>query len=285
LARTVIPHIDDVGMCHGANRACLELMGRGFVSSASVMVPCPWFPEIAAAAAGRRDLDLGIHLTLTSEWPGYRWRPISTTRGSSGLIDEDGYMWRDVPSLRARLDPAAAEDELRAQIERGIGSGIDATHLDTHMGAAAVPELVAIYVALGREYGLPILLPRDLESYLGVLDIGPVDLGFYAGILADLEAGGAHFVDRFRITPCVAPSESDRVYREMLADLPEGVTFFSLHANAPGDIEAISPSWAVWRTDEYRLCGDADYQRFVAEQGLEIAGFKPLRDLYRRAML
>ena len=109
MVRTVIPHLDDVGMCHGANHACLELMGHGFVASASVMVPCPWFPELAAAAAGREDLDLGIHLTLTSEWPGYRWRALSTARRASGLIDDDGYMWRDVPSLRARLDPMDLE--------------------------------------------------------------------------------------------------------------------------------------------------------------------------------
>lgn len=281
-ARILIPHLDDVGMCHGANRACLELLGAGFVTTASIMVPCPWFPEIAAAARATPSLDLGVHLTLTSEWPGYRWRPISTASPASGLLDGDGFMWRDVPSLRAHVDAGAAEVELRAQIERALEAGIDATHLDTHMGAAAVPELLAVYLALGRHYRLPVLLPRDVESYLGALAVGDRDGAAYDAALAELEREGAPVIDRFRITPCVPPETSDAVYRRLIQDLPPGTTFLSLHGNAPGDIEAISPEWAVWRTDEYRLCGDPAFHGFVRAQGVALAGFRELRDGYRR---
>jgi predicted glycoside hydrolase/deacetylase ChbG (UPF0249 family) len=131
--RIVIPHQDEVGRCHGSNRAFLDLARDGFVSCGSVMVPCPWFPEIAQAAAADPALDLGIHLTLTSEWPNYRWRPISTTSPSSGLVDPDGYMWHRVAPLREHVVPEAAETEMRAQIERALAAGLDPTHLDTHM--------------------------------------------------------------------------------------------------------------------------------------------------------
>jgi hypothetical protein len=278
MSRRLIAHIDDVGMCHGANTAFVELFGKGFVTSGSVMVPCPWFPEIAEAARQRPDFDLGVHLTLTSEWPGYRWRPISTTSPASGLIDDDGYMWRNVPALRARVDPSAAEEEFRAQIVWALASGIDATHLDTHMGAAAVPELLEIYLKLGRDYRLPVLLPREIGSYLDVLPIGEAERAAYADAVEHPEA---QQVDRFIITPCVDPAESDAVYRRMIAELPEGTTFFSLHCNAPGDIEAISPRWAPWRTDEYRLCGDPGFHRFVVEQGVELMGYRGVRDRYR----
>jgi predicted glycoside hydrolase/deacetylase ChbG (UPF0249 family) len=103
--RAVILHVDDLAMCHGANRAYLELARAGHVTCGSVMVPCPWFREIAEVAAADPGIDLGIHLTLTSEWAQYRWRPISTTSRASGLIDGDGYFWRDVKSLRAHLVP------------------------------------------------------------------------------------------------------------------------------------------------------------------------------------
>src|SRR5215216_3621701 len=103
LTRAAILHVDDLGMCHGANRAFLELAVFGHVTCGSVMVPCPWFPEIAQAAAEHPDLDLGVHLTLTSEWAGYWWRPISTRSRASGLIDPDGYFWPDVPSLAKNL--------------------------------------------------------------------------------------------------------------------------------------------------------------------------------------
>ena len=283
--RILIPHIDDVGMCHGANVACLDLMGKGFVTTASVMVPCPWFPEIAAAYRGRRDLDLGVHLTLTSEWTNYRWRPLIGAGRRSGLVDQDGYMWRNVPLLRQNLDVVAAEEEMTAQIERALGTGLDPTHLDAHMGAAAVPELVGIYRKLGKRYRLPILLPREIESYLAVLKLGAVGRADLQPELDALEAEGGQFVDRFIMTPFGAPASADHeaIYRQMVADVPAGVTFFSLHANASGDIEVIDPGRDHLRTNEHRLGADPAFHRFLAEQGIELMGFRALRERYRAA--
>lgn len=275
--RILIPHLDDVGMCHGANRAMLELAGKGVLTSGSVMVPCPWFPEIAQAYRTRRDLDLGVHLTLTSEWQGYRWRPLSGSSRKGGLVDDDGYMWRNCVLLRRHVDPRAAEEEMRAQIEAALSAGIDVTHLDTHMGAAAVPELVEIYLALGRAYRLPVLLPRAIASYLDVLKLGAVRPEDYRPALDALESEGAQFVDRFRMTPGVPSAEADATYRRLVAELPTGVTFLSLHANAPGDIETIVPDRAHWRTDEYRILGDPDFAAFVRDQGIELSGMRALR--------
>ncbi len=119
--RAAIFHVDDVGMCHGANRGFLTLAERGFVTCGSVMVPCPWFREIAEAAAADPALDLGVHLTLTSEWEHYGWVPISTVSRASGLIDDDGFFWRDVASLRRHLVPEAADAELRADRAGAVG--------------------------------------------------------------------------------------------------------------------------------------------------------------------
>src|SRR5437660_816795 len=129
LERAVILHVDDLAMCHGGNRAYLELAASGAVTCGSVMVPCPWFREIAEAAAADPGLDLGVHLTLTSEWQHYRWRPLSTTSRASGLIDDDGYFWRDVAGLRAHLVPEAAEAELRTQIEYASAAGRHPPHI------------------------------------------------------------------------------------------------------------------------------------------------------------
>jgi YdjC-like protein len=135
-SRVAIFHADDVGMCHGANVAFEELSRKGSINCGSVMVPCPWFTEVVEMAAADARLDVGVHLTLTSERTTYRWPPISTTSRSSGLIDESGYFWRRLPMLGAHVVPQAAEAEMRAQIERALAAGIDITHLDTHMGAS-----------------------------------------------------------------------------------------------------------------------------------------------------
>jgi len=278
--RSVIIHVDDVGMCHGANVAFEELSRLGSVSSGSVMAPCPWFTE-AVAMAARGDLDLGVHLTLTSEWAYYRWAPISTTSRHSGLIDETGYFWRRLPMLAAHVVPEAAEEEMRAQIDRVLSAGLDVTHLDTHMGAALLPSLVDIYLRLGREYRLPVLWPRNLSDYFSVLEFDRIVLEDYEKHLARLELENRPLVDHFRMTPGVPSVESDLTYRRLIADLPAGLTLLAVHPCRGGEIEAIVPDKAHFRTDEYRLFTDPSFIDFMAQQEIQILGFRPLRDRLR----
>ena len=281
-ARIAVIHVDDVGMCHGANKAYLDLFRSGGVTTGAVMVPCPWFMEIAEAAAADRTLDLGVHLTLTAEWPHYRWRPISTSSKASGLLDDDGYLPRNCLELRKRLVPEAAGIEMRAQVERALAADIDATHIDTHMGAAFIPELFPIYLAIGREYDLPVLLPRDLDSYLGVLKIGDVDRDAVEKAVAAADALGVPVVDRFRMTPFGTSEDTETAYRRLLTGDRTGLTYVALHCNAPGDIEIIVPPRAHWRTDEYRLFGSGQTQQWLQEAGITTIGYRPLRNLYRR---
>jgi predicted glycoside hydrolase/deacetylase ChbG (UPF0249 family) len=278
----LIPHVDDLGVSHGAKVALVELAGLGFVTCGSVMPPCAWFPEMALMARERPALDVGVHLTLTSESRACRWRPISTASRTSGLLDDDGYMWPDVPSLRHHADRGALETELRAQIEAAQGAGLDVTHLDTHMGAAAAPEFAAIYVALGREYRLPILLTRDSASYDSVLALGPVDRSFYEELIAALDGEGVPLIDRFAMGLGMRDLSCAEAYRHIVAHSAPGITFVSLHCNAPGDIEDLQPNDADWRIAEYRLFQDPDFLGWVAAQDVQLAGFRQIRDRYRR---
>lgn len=283
--KTVILHADDVGMCHGANAAYLSLFRAGRIDSGSVMVPCPWFPEIAAAARDDVTLDLGVHLTLTSEWPAYRWGPISTRDPASGLVDADGFFPRDVPSLRAMVRPLHARDEMRAQIERALAMGIDATHLDTHMGAALVPEVLPHTLALAHEYRLPLLLPREIESYLSVLRMGEVDCALYADAFAAMTEEGMPVIERFAMTPSLPVCAE--TYRDIVVPTGEGITFVSLHPNTPGDIEAITETHPrqkpEWRIGEYERFGDGTMDALMRRHGIDRSGLRALRDAWRRA--
>jgi chitin disaccharide deacetylase len=277
----LIPHVDDLGVSHGANLAFVQLAGLGFVTCGSVMPPCAWFPEMALMAKERPALDVGVHLTLTSESRACRWRPISTTSAASGLLDGDGYMWPDVPSVRRHAVPAAVETELRAQIEAALGAGLDVTHLDTHMGAAAAPEFAAIYVALAREYRLPVLLTRDSASYDSVLAMGPLDRAFYDDLIADVERQGVPLVERFAMGLGMRHLSCEEAYREVVRQAVPGLTFVSLHCNAPGDIEAMHPNDAAARIAEYELFQDRDFLAWIAGQDVVLAGFREIRDRYR----
>lgn len=280
-ARILIPHIDDVGVCHGANRAFVELAEQGFVTTGSVMVPCPWFPEIVDLAKEQPELDLGVHLTLTSESRACRWRPISTASSDSGLLDRDGYFWPNVASLRRHADRAAVEKEMRAQLEAALGAGLDVTHLDTHMGAAAAPEFVDSYLALGRQYRLPVLLPRRIGTYLSVLDMGPIEAGAYTRILNRLTSQGTPLIDAFAMGLAMRHRPCDEAYRHAVELAVPGVTYLSLHCSTPGEVERVHPNDADWRIAEYQLFDAPEFIDWVRAQDAHLIGFRAIRELYQ----
>jgi hypothetical protein len=239
------------------------------------MVPCPWFPEIAEAAAADPTLDIGVHLTLTSEWDRYRWAPLSTRSPTSGLIDGDGYFWRDVERLARHVEVEAAEEELRAQIERALASGLKPTHIDAHMGAAMLPELLDAHVRLAFDYGLFPILPRHLS-------FAP-DPVRYAETVASLERRGLPVVDGIRGTLPVTEPELGMRFERLVRTLPSGVTHFALHCTAPGEIEAISAQHAPWRTNEYRLFASGAVSRWCEEDRIVRTGTRQLQQLWPSA--
>src|SRR6476661_7936560 len=114
--KLLIVNGDDSGMCHAANLGTIECLEKGSMRSATIMVPCPWFPEIAAYAKSHVNSDFGIHLCHTSEWVKYRWGPVAERSKVPGLIDPAGYLWREVPEVYSHATPEQALIEGRAQI-------------------------------------------------------------------------------------------------------------------------------------------------------------------------
>lgn len=250
MTASIIPHIDDLGVTLGSVTAMDELAGQGFVSSGSIMVPCPWFPAVVELAARRPELDLGIHLTLTAESAKVRWRPLSTTSAASGLLDADGYLWATVPELRAHADVGAVEEELRAQIQAALDAGIRLTHLDHHMGAAFAPEFVETTMAVAEEFDLPALVPADPTAYASVLNWGDADLTALEQVRDRVAVSGGLIVDHFMMGLTFMDEDPETVYRRFLDDAT-GVVFLSMHCNAPGEVDQVHPKDAHWRVAEY----------------------------------
>src|SRR5215216_5920765 len=123
-AKLLIVHADDLGMAHSVNAATMKAFETGLVNSGSIMVPCPWLPEIAAYARANPQADLGLHLTLTSEWTSFRWGPVTSKDRVSSLLDKNGYFHLLETEAASHADPKEVELEIRAQIERARAFGI-----------------------------------------------------------------------------------------------------------------------------------------------------------------
>jgi len=173
---------DDIGSSHTANVACIRCCREGIVRSLEVMVTAPWFNEAAKMLRDNPQIDVGVHLTLTSEWQNCKWGPLTE---SPSLVDRQGHFFpmtsqrRDFPPhtgfLEAQPKLDEVERELRAQIELAKAELPTVTHLSCHMGtASSTPDLKALAQKLSTEYGLP-LHAADAKSpgRFGGADVTP----------------------------------------------------------------------------------------------------------------
>jgi hypothetical protein len=160
----LIIRVDDMGCSHATNTGIRQTYENGIATSVEIMVPTPWYPEAIAMLKEMPGLDVGVHLTLTSEWTNVKWRPLTQV---PSITDERGYFYPMVwPNKRlpgaAILDQewsiAEMEKELRAQIEMAKRDIPQLTHLSSHMGCLNInDETQALFNKLAEEYGLDIL--------------------------------------------------------------------------------------------------------------------------------
>ena len=273
--KILIINVDDVGNSHAANAAVIDAMENGLATSSTIIVPGPWFPEIAAYAKSHPNSDFGVHLTHTSEWKTLKWGPVASKSDVPGLVDPQGYLWPDIASVYKNSTPEQAYVEARAQIKKALDAGIDLTHLDSHMGTLQYNEAYfQVYRRLAKEFDLPLRMGSQ-----EVLAAGGG--GHQRG---QLDADGIVYPD-YLIHGDRKPREPVRDYwKRQLNSLKPGVTELYIHASVPGEeIKHITNSWEE-RAAEYELfTKDADVRRILESQNVKRIGYRALRDLQRKS--
>ncbi len=279
--RVAIIHTDDIGMGQATVSAFAELVDFGLISSGAVMVPCPWFPQVAAYCRQHPQVDLGVHLTLTSEHDHCRWGPISTRDPASGLIDEEGYFHRRSEEVQAHGDPAAAQLELQAQVARALAAGIDVTHIDTHMGTVAHPKFVPAYVQLALQHGLPPMILRLDEAGWRKMGMDSETATFAAQFVQQLEAQGLPLLDYLVALPLDQPADRVELAKKTFGSLPPGLTHFIIHpAQDTPELRAITPNWQG-RAADYQAFTSEELRDYVKNSGVRVIGYRALRELMR----
>jgi len=273
--KILIINVDDVGNSHAANAAVMDALENGLATSSTIIVPGPWFPEIALYAKAHPNSDFGLHLTHTSEWKTCKWGPVASKSEVPGLVDPQGYLWPDIMSVYKNATPEQAYIEARAQVKKALAAGVDVTHLDSHMGTLQYnDEYFQVYRKLAKEFDLPLRMgsQETLQAAGG---------GHQRG---QLDADGIVYPD-YLIHGGRNPGESMNDYwKRMLSALKPGVTEAYIHASVAGDeIAHITDSWKD-RAEEYRLfTKDPEIRKILESQNVKRAGYRALRDLQRKA--
>jgi chitin disaccharide deacetylase len=272
-SKLIIIHADDIGVSQSENAASISAMEKGSVTSGSIMVPCPWMGDIAAYARSHPKADLGLHLTLTSEWKNYRWGTVSPLAQTSSLVNKNGFLYNDTDSLYMKGKAQEVEKEIRSQIERAIQFGIDPTHFDAHMGCMfGSPEYLSILIKLGREYKVPVLLNKVAFKFLYNIDLDK--------FISDKEV----VVDNvFMAQPSDFKNGMVNYYTAVLNNLKPGLNCILLHAafdNA--EMQAVTidhPDYgAAWRQQDYNFFTSEACRKLLQQNNIIPVTWREIRD-------
>jgi predicted glycoside hydrolase/deacetylase ChbG (UPF0249 family) len=270
--KLIIVHADDLGMSHSINDASVKAFASGLVNSGSIMIPCSWVPEIAAYARANPQADLGLHLTLTSEWKNYRWGPVLPSASVSSLLDDGGYFHLTETEAASHANVSEVEKEIRAQIDRARKLGIKPTHLDSHMGTLYQnKKLFETLLRVGRENKLPVRVSKEMSGrmpFLGEL-LKPEDIPL------------DHIIS---IEPSVTAEGWPKFYTDALLSAPPGVTEIVVHiAYDDAEMKAITiehPNWgAAWRQRDFQFFTSDGFRRFLDENHIKLITWRDLGKL------
>jgi predicted glycoside hydrolase/deacetylase ChbG (UPF0249 family) len=278
--RVVIFHADDIGMCQASVAAYQELVAFGLMSSAAAMTPCAWFPHAAALShTFPTPPDLGVHLTLTSEWDNYRWGPLSTRDTTTGLLDSEGYLHRTSEAVQAQASPEAVLQEAVAQVQKALAAGLDVTHLDSHMGTLFHPKFLPAYLQVAQQFGLPALLARYDAAQLQAMGFPADTAVMLAQQVMMLEEQVLPLLDSINGLWLDKPDNRLEQAKELLDSLGPGVHYFIFHPSVDTpELRAIAPDWRA-RVEDYKLFLNPAWREYVQASGVHVLGWRAIRDL------
>ena len=277
--KVLIIHADDAGMCTEANRAVEEYLKKGDIKSTSVMMPCPAAEKMVEWAVAHPKYDVGIHLTLTSEWKTYRWGPVSDPAKVPGLIDPDGKFWHEVPGVAQHASAKEVETEIRAQIEKMISLGWKPAHMDSHMGTLfARPDYLQAYLKVSEDYGIPAAVVNFAnDDIIGIYK----DQGYPITdeVVEMVKAYRMPKLDFYTSVPNGKTYDEMRDnFFKMVKALKPGLVQVFFHPSVFSErLKTITNSWQrrVW---EAQLMSDPKVKKFFKDNGIIIASWKEVME-------
>ena len=274
--KVLILHADDIGMCYEANLAAKAYLTANQIQSAALMVPCPWYNEMADWYKEHPELDLGLHLAMNSEWRWYRWGPVAGRNNVPGMVDKEGFLWRSVLDTARSAKPEEIEAEIRAQIERALSKGVRPGHIDTHMGALfSRIEFTKAYLKLAEEYHIPAMAIEMTPPVLAKFrKQGYPITEASIKLIADYKLPK---LDDFNAAPDGKSYEDKRdKFIQLVQSLSPGLNEIIFHPSVLTEtLRAITGSWQQ-RAWEAQLFSDPAMRAFFESEGVLFTNWKEI---------
>jgi chitin disaccharide deacetylase len=271
--KLLIIHADDLGITASENEASTKAFQMGMVNSGSIMVTCSKFNDIADFSRSHPEADIGIHLTITSEWNSHKWGPVLPPEKVKSIVDSNGYFFYDKGRIIENANPEEVDKEFRAQFNKAIQSGIELTHIDTHMLTAfSSRDILRKYIELGKEYKLPVLLTNEL----------PLNTWLFKKALV---------VDKLY---CAQPEDYvkglDNYYSNTLKSIKPGLNIILVHIafndDEMQDLTGNNPNFgATWRQNDYDFFISDECRQLIKENNIRLITWREIRDKLTRKIV
>jgi len=281
--KVIMLHADDAGMCEEANIATKDLLINGHIQSAAAMPPCPEFENMIEWAKEHPDIDVGLHLALTSEWKTYRWPSVLPVEEVPGLIDDEGMLWRSVREVVENASVEEVAKEVRAQIEKSIAMGYRPDHIDTHMGTLyGHPEFARAYLDIAMEYGIP-ANAIDMSDSLVVKYFREAGYPITDDMIKFMNAYTLPKLDNFTSAPNAKTYEEKvQSFKDLIKSLRPGLTEIIFHPSVPSEnLKSITGSWQQ-RNWEAEMFADPDLKQFFEDEGIIFTNWKEIMQRFEQ---
>ena len=268
--KLLIIHADDLGLSNSVNQASFEALNKKYVNSASVMIPAPNSKEVADYFKENSNIDLGLHLTFTSEWKNYKWHGISHNDSISSLINSKGDFYEKKKEIIKNSNPQDIRKELQAQIDYAISIGIKPTHLDSHEGVLFFsPEFFKIYLEVSEKNRLPVFVPKLLAPHFNNDFPQPKNLVVVKMYMADKNLS----FDKW-------PEYYESILNSLDPGLNEMIVHLGIDNNEMKKITSNRIAFgSKWRNLDYNVVSSPEFKASLIKNDIKLVTWREIKEI------
>ena len=272
--KLLIIHADDLGLCESVNSATFESFKNGSISSASVMMTTDEINEVASFNNNNtttQNYDIGIHLTVTSEWKLHKWGGVLNNEDISSILNKKNHFYWNKRKFTKNGKLNEIRKELQAQIDLGKSMGFNPSHIDSHEGALFFdPDIFKLYLDLAKENNLLAFVPIQASVHF--------DQSFK-------KPKHAVIIDQFHMLPeGTNVDEIKDYYFNVVENLKPGLSQIIVHLGKDEEelreITIDHPNFDYrWRQLDFDVFNSRDFKDHLEKHNIKVINWEDLKKL------